>query len=221
MQKRITVNSNLFLLLPLGFTILLLGFRIIFTGRLTFSFLAWNLYLALLPLILARVAATLQPGWLQGLLLLAWLALFPNAPYIVTDLVHLGKLGGMPFYFDLVLLVSAAWNGLLLGFLSLQTVERILARRMNDRLVMLAIMTCIALCAFGIYLGRYQRLNSWEIISDPVSVFNIIAERMIDPFSHPRTWGVTILFSGWFGLTYFGITRWARVSARVGRLGRV
>jgi uncharacterized membrane protein len=51
--------------------------------------------------------------------------------------------------------------------------------------------------SFGVYLGRYLRWNSWDIITEPFRLFYDIADRIINPFEHPRTWGMT-LFMGLF-----------------------
>ena len=58
-----------------------------------------------------------------------WLLFFPNAPYLLTELMHISSLGGDPFWFDLVLLLSFAWSGLMLGHLSLLEVHRIVNER--------------------------------------------------------------------------------------------
>ncbi|MBN1310505.1 MAG: DUF1361 domain-containing protein [Anaerolineae bacterium] len=50
---------------------------------------------------------------------LVWLLLFPNAPYLLTDLVHLQPQENMPFWFDLILIVAFAWAGFFLRLISL------------------------------------------------------------------------------------------------------
>src|ERR1051326_2665661 len=108
-------------------SLLLLLFRIFFTGNVSFIFLGWNLFLAWLPLIFASFLSEIRSysskRWPPIFVFGAWLVFFPNSPYIITDLFHLWKRPGMPLWFDLFLLISFAWNGLLLGFISLLAVQ--------------------------------------------------------------------------------------------------
>ncbi|HJL05106.1 MAG TPA: DUF1361 domain-containing protein [Polyangiaceae bacterium LLY-WYZ-15_(1-7)] len=91
----------------------LLAARFAWTGGLGFAFLLWNLALALAPLALALPARGGAPRFV------AWLLFFPNAPYLVTDFVHLGA-GDAPLWFDVGLLAAFAWAGLLAGCVSLE-----------------------------------------------------------------------------------------------------
>ena len=106
----------------LGLSLLLVVGRVLMTGRGVFLFLVWNLFLAVIPFALSTLLGTAR-GPLRARLLVpvgaAWLLFFPNAPYILTDLFHLERRAGVPLWYDLALILSCAWNGLMLAYASL------------------------------------------------------------------------------------------------------
>jgi uncharacterized membrane protein len=185
-------------LLLLGFSLLCFAlsvFRFVMTDTKVFLFLNWNLFLAFVPWVFSTYLI-LHPRmqsnrWVVALLFGIWLVFFPNAPYILTDLFHLRLQSGMPIWFDLVLILSFAWTGLLYGFFSLYDMEFILARWFGKRGSVLVSMILLFLGSFGIYLGRYLRWNSWDIIQKPFSLMYDVSDRIINPLDHPRTWGMT------------------------------
>jgi uncharacterized membrane protein len=100
-----------------------------------FRFLVWNLILAWAPLILALLV---YDGYRRGTTLVRlapalalWLLFLPNAPYIVTDFVHLSARSRAPLWFDGVELPAFAWTGMLLGFVSLYLVHAVLRHRLG------------------------------------------------------------------------------------------
>lgn len=111
----------------------------------------------------------------------------------------------MPIWFDLVLILSFAWTGLLFGFLSLLDIENILGKSIKSRYITLISIGLMFLGSFGIYLGRFLRWNSWDIISEPFKLIYDIGDRIINPFSHPRTWGVTILMGILLTIIYLSL----------------
>src|SRR6185503_20161926 len=151
------------IIIPLAFTIFLLVVRITLTGQLTYAFIAWNLFLAWIPFAISQRITGVTNRWKILLLFSAWLLFLPNAPYIITDFLHLKERPPIPYWFDVLLLFSAALNGLLLGLVSLFTIEGFLAKRYGNRISALLILCSFFLCAFGIYIGRYLRWNSWDI----------------------------------------------------------
>jgi uncharacterized membrane protein len=60
----------------------------------------------------------------------------------------------------------------------------------------------LVLAGFGIYLGRYLRWNSWDIVQHPILLFRDIIDRIVDPLSFPRTYSVTIIFSLFLIVSY-------------------
>jgi uncharacterized membrane protein len=193
------------ILLPISFTLLLLAIRMVITGELTYIFLAWNLFLAWVPFALSHHLTQVSNRWTIIFLTILWLLFLPNAPYIITDFLHLKLRMPVPYWYDILLLFSAALNGLLLGLLSLFTVEKFIANRYGKRTTGIIILCSFFLCAFGIYIGRYLRLNSWDIITNPGEIATAILDRMMNPLDHFRTWSVTLLFGSFLYVAYYSI----------------
>jgi uncharacterized membrane protein len=190
-------------LLPsLSFSALLLGVRIWHTESPAFSFLVWNLFLAFVPVLFARQAlhtAHRLKGWLYAAL---WLLFFPNAMYIVTDLFHLWKHPGIPLWYDLLLLFSCALNGIAMGFYSLHKMEQWLQRNIKTTYIKPLILGVMIASGFGIYLGRFQRWNSWDIVTQPFSLLADIGRHVVHPFRHAESWEISLLFGVWMYLLY-------------------
>jgi uncharacterized membrane protein len=192
-------------ILPLAFTISLLLVRIILTGQISYVFLAWNLFLAWIPFAISQKLTGVDNRWKILFLFAVWLLFLPNAPYIITDFFHLRQRPPIPYWYDVLLLFSAALNGLMLGLASLLTVEKFLIYRYGNRISTLLIFCSFFLCSFGIYIGRYLRWNSWDIVTNPDDVAADILERVFNPFEHFGTWSVTFLFGCFFCIMYYSI----------------
>lgn len=170
-------------------------FRFIYTDTHAFLFLNWNLFLAFIPWLLSSVLI-IYPKLQKlkvafSILVAVWLLFFPNAPYIFTDLFHLQTKTSMPIWFDLILILSFAWTGLLFGFMSLWDIELILSRKINKKIVPLLSAGLLFIGSFGVYIGRYLRWNSWDIIREPLALVYDIGNNFVNPLQHPRTWGMT------------------------------
>ena len=205
------------LVLSSGLSIAMLGARIWYSGYITYSFLQWNLFLAWIPLFSALGLWALQQRQRRGtglagaLLFLCWLAFFPNAPYIVTDFLHLTERNNVPLWYDLLLIFSFAWNGLVVGFTSLWIVQTVIAGRWGQWLSWLIVAGTLALSGFGIYLGRFLRWNSWDLLTNPRLLASDIIQRISDPMAHPRTVVMTLLFSSFLTLAYLTLNLLGRV----------
>lgn len=190
------------------FTAGLLASRMLFTGTVQFTFLLWNLLLAAVPLWAAHRLRT-ELASRTGLLWAGiWLLFFPNALYITTDLFHLRQRPGVPLWFDLLLLFSAAVNGALWGFLSLRDAEAWLRARLPRRWVLPVVFSVLLAAGFGIYLGRYLRYNSWDVLTQPTDLAAAIAVRVLHPFRHADAWAVSVGFALWSGLLYKAFRKW-------------
>ncbi|TVY04418.1 DUF1361 domain-containing protein [Cohnella terricola] len=147
-----------------------------------FRFLLWNLFLAWLPLVvsmaslaLVRVTKGANLAIGLGFLGIAWLLLYPNAPYLTTDFIHLifnrvydgADKDGLLLWYDLVLFFLFSWCGLLLGYLSMRHFHFIVVRFVGVMTGWFFILVVSFLGGFGVYLGRVVRLNSWDVLFNP------------------------------------------------------
>src|SRR5206468_5852525 len=94
----------------------------------------------------------------------AWLLFFPNAPYIFTDVIHLSR-AHTHFWPDLILILINALTGMVLGFLSLFLMQSSVRRLAGEWMSWLFIAAVAMLSGFGIYIGRFMRLNSWDVVT--------------------------------------------------------
>ena len=182
-------------------------FRFFYTDTKVFLFLNWNLFLAFVPWAIATLVVLSQrlrsSKIMLAVLIAAWLLFFPNAPYILTDLFHLRLNSSMPVWFDLTLILSFAWTGLLFGFLSLWDIGSVLREYLKNGWVTAISVFLLFLGSFGIYIGRYLRWNSWDIMPSPFQLMYDIGDRLVNPFSHPRTWGMTLFMGLFLNILYF------------------
>ncbi|MBS1973638.1 MAG: DUF1361 domain-containing protein, partial [Bacteroidetes bacterium] len=165
------------LLLSMLFSIGMTSARTIYSGHISFMFLLWNLFLAWVPYCISQWLYCYQNKVNSKItlatIIAVWLAFVPNAFYILTDLYHIGDNYNdfsMPQWFDLAMLLSFAWNGLLLGVLSVRHIEKVIHGRFSIKHELLFIYPVMWLNALGIYVGRYLRFNSWDVISDPLAL---------------------------------------------------
>jgi uncharacterized membrane protein len=203
------------IILSLLFSILLIATRVYLTEKVTFVFLIWNLFLAVIPFVISSVLVLAMHKLNRVVLVLGillWLLFFPNAPYILTDLFHLKERSGIPLWFDLMVILSAAWNGLILGLLSLQDIQYVISKRFSVVWSWVAVTLSLGLCGFGIYVGRYLRWNSWDVVTNPLGLTTDLLERITDPFTHPRTVGVTILYTSFLLLAYLFFVQLGKVN---------
>lgn len=171
------------------------------SGFLEFAFLLWNLFLAWLPVVFADLLAQrrrLRAGSSAGQIALAagWLLFFPNAPYLLTDILHWRPRVGAPPWFDLLLLLHFALLGTALGFTSLRTMRRCVAAAGGLRWTPVFTVMALGLASFGIYLGRFQRFNSWDVLTAPHRLAADIAGCVLQPWAHPHAWGFTLAMTG-------------------------
>ena len=168
--RRIVIPKDVRLLLLLAVVLNLA--RIFLFHSTYFIYLLWNIFLALLPFLVSLILLWQSSrGKLSKALFvlasLVWLLLLPNAPYIVTDLIHIGRGHGAPILYDTFLLFSSAWLGLVLFMHSLSHIEKIILDKYGKLIVTIKIPSIILLVSIGIYIGRYLRFNSWDIFADP------------------------------------------------------
>jgi len=152
-----------------------------------------------MPLMLSRLlraAHERRTGIAAQLSLAAiWLLFLPNAPYIVTDWVHLTYLSDFQYVFDVLLLISCAGTGLLLGYASLFDVHAIVTKRLGHRWGWIVATASLILSAYGIYLGRVERWNTWDVITNPNGLLASIANCLLNPSQHVHVFAISGLMS--------------------------
>jgi uncharacterized membrane protein len=188
---------------PVALTV---AFRIL-SGSSDLDFVIWNLALAWVPLVAALALDNVRstPLALQLPLLGLWLAFFPNAPYLVTDLIHLGDPEGhglAALLFGTVAIVALAPVGLVLAFSSLLLVERSVRERFGARIGMAASAASLLAASVGVYLGRVVRLNSWDLLSQPGEIARLPQAALVDPLAHADGLAGTLVFAGLLAVCY-------------------
>jgi uncharacterized membrane protein len=195
------------------FSIMLVLFRIAYTGRYLFISMIWNLFLAFIPYALSNwISNKINRNSKLSFIIstLIWLLFIPNSFYIITDLFHLNKNGPSPVWYDLALLFSFAWNGLLFGIISVRQMERMFEQFFNKRFDLLFVYPVMALNAFGIYLGRYLRFNSWDVVSNPVLLLRDVYYLIVHPLRNRVDWGMIICYSVLMTLIYVSLKKLGR-----------
>lgn len=169
--------------------ILMLGLRALGTGSVRYGFLAWNLFLAWIPYILSLVVlrismsgrATPRIRVTEAGIGLVWLFFYPNAPYILTDIIHVIRApsdlslrsqvltaNGLLWY-DIILSSVFAFIGNILGLISLIILSDTIRRRFTARMAWGFVGVATLLGGYGIYLGRFRGFNSWDIFGAPLA----------------------------------------------------
>ena len=147
------------------------------------------------------------------LLFITWLLFIPNSFYILTDLFHLGNFSGIPLWFELAMILSFAWNGLLLGILSVRQMEKMMERYLAKKTELYFICPIMFLNALGVYIGRYLRFNSWDVITNPLQLVTDITNLAIHPFQFKYAWAMVICFSIFMTLIYLTLKRLSKAIA--------
>lgn len=209
------LRSQLLVLAALGFATLfccgLFGLRVFRAHSFTYRYLIWNLFLAWLPALGAFAAHNLhrRRSWLNwpliGGLAIFWLAFFPNAPYLITDLMHLRQNTVVPLWFDLILFVAFAWTGFFLGLVSLLLMQEIVRKVAGIRASWLFALMVLGLSSFGIYLGRFLRWNSWDLFLNPGRLLINVSDQAQDPFTRFQAFVFSLLFAGFFLSMYMAL----------------
>ena len=205
MFKRETAVPMLALSFASVVSVLLVIARMICLRDTYYGFLIWNLFLAWLPMVFVLYArehqkAGANPGWRFLAFGAAWLLFFPNAPYIFTDLIHVTRYYSR-FWVDLVLILMSALTGLIVGFVSLylmQSAVRAIAGKVASWVFIGAVAT---LSSFGICLGRFLRLNSWDIIM-PSKMFHRLSMWPSVSSAYPGSVLFPILFAAFIFIAY-------------------
>lgn len=203
-------ESEQILLLSCGFSLSLVAFRALYTGHVLFFFLVWNLFLAYVPYFISEKMTAWTKGkriWPLLAALALWLAFIPNTFYMLTDLFHLDMNEQVPLWYDLALLLSFAWSGLIMGIMSVRQVEIIIMLRFGRRAREFFILPVMALNGLGVYIGRYLRFNSWDVLTNPFQLLQEIMYLFIHPLRNRFDWSMIVCYTVLLTLIYLTIRK--------------
>ena len=181
--------------------ITLLLLRVKITHSMYLLFLIWNLFLALVPYFLS---SSIHNNFFDSnkkiqnsIYTLIWLLFIPNTFYILTDFTHLHYYNALQFGLDLLIISSFSFAGFYVGLLSLHHMYLLTIAKYGEKIGNFFILSISFLSAFGIYLGRVLRFNSWDIISKPIVLFNtsIYALFSFETIIYTLQLGILILVS--------------------------
>lgn len=195
--------------LACAMSFVLLSIRVFVSGGGGYLFLLWNLFLAAVPYALStlyeRVASRSSAfSWRAGIVFALWLFFFPNAPYIVTDFIHLPWefSRSLRFAYDFVLVTVFTFAGLLFGMASLFRVHRTLRKFIGTFWANAGVIFVLLLSGIGIYLGRFLRWNSWDMLLNPLAVLQDAFSHYGDPAWFARAVFLSMLFAFFTGISY-------------------
>ncbi|MGS0524833.1 DUF1361 domain-containing protein [Zobellia nedashkovskayae] len=187
----------------------LLALRVFLTQSIDFTFLLWNLFLALIPLFLSKqFLFNVQVGkskTLRVIILLLWVLFLPNSPYIITDFVHLDS-ARSTFWLDLLLFFVFSLNGLILGVLSMMDVFSYLRKRNHPVLANGILLFVSLLSGYGVFLGRFLRFNSWDIVTKPL----VLAESLLNSLFLVDAWMWIFGFGSFIWVSFWALKPFLR-----------
>lgn len=196
-------------------------FRIYHTGHIGYMFLIWNLFLAWISLVVAMVIHYVWfiPHRNKKIISLTflgfiWLIFYPNAPYMITDFIHLRiinfRVSGASYvmsylaWYDFLMFCLFIFTGALVGFISLFIVHKLIRQLFSNFVTWFIVAGILFLSSFGIYLGRFIRWNTWDIMMDPGGLVKSIWSNSYDfMFAFTFMFGLFLLliYAAFYSLT--------------------
>lgn len=143
------------------------------------GWILWNLFLAFIPLVLSfwlYRRKTQTRSWLWWAIFVVFIAFLPNAPYVLTDIIHLIRGTRLVWSTWIIALIFIPLHlfAILSGFeayvVALINQGMYLKRQGGRQYILWAELMTHGLCAIGIYLGRFRRFNSWDLVTAPETV---------------------------------------------------
>lgn len=234
-ENRLLAFSALLGLSILGCA-LLYGLRVAISGRLYYLYLVWNILLAFVPYLIAMFSALLlgsmPKGRAKSLLVIPaaglWLLFYPNAPYIFTDFIHVINkvyLRRSPselldlstlIWYDLVMNAAFAFIGHFIGLASMWIMQGVIRSTWGRAASRISVLLAMLLAGFGIYLGRFSRLNSWDAILSPFRV----AGEIVDAFREPMAAFFSLGFALFILISYGALVSFKNIALPNGEKGQ-
>jgi uncharacterized membrane protein len=194
-MRNLAPSLIVFMALPISLSLV----RLLLATTDSYVYLNWNLFLALLPVLFAWLyVKNLGGKWVGILWFLLWLGFLPNAPYLITDLIHLAEVGPRSLiWFDSLMLFGYAWIGMLAWLISV--------RMMYEKIATRSFIPVISfLTALGIFVGRYIRHNTWDMVTRPFDVLKTFISFLEAPLSHQPLLGFVLVFWLFLMFSYLG-----------------
>lgn len=190
LSKHLSKKQNAICSLTL-FTAFMIFLRVQITQDIRYLFLVWNLFLALIPYIISLVLVSIEFSKIKFFIIVGiWLLFLPNAPYLITDFIHFHQLKSDLIWYDLFTFFCFALTGLLLGIFSMFNIYTTVLKIGSVKLAQNIIPVLCFLSGFGVYLGRFLRFNSWDIIANPF----VLVTQSLRCFSNSDCWHMTLGF---------------------------
>jgi uncharacterized membrane protein len=177
-----------------------------------FAYLAWNLFLAWIPLGLMLwlekvLRRKLWSSWQALLITIAFVTFLPNTFYLTTDIIHLQEVPRVDIVFDIVVFMSFVMSAFILGLISLYMFHTELRKRLSVAKSWSLLLLLLLLVSFAIYIGRDLRWNTWDILLNPASILFEVSDRLLAPAQHPElfstTMGFFILITGTYVICWY------------------
>jgi len=191
--QRFNTLGSLFLIISISLFLLMLRLKL--TESFYLLFLVWNLFLTSVPFFISNYVSLKEVSKIKLLLaFVLWMLFVPNAPYIVTDLIHLQNSPKTLIWYDVVMISTFAATGLYLYFISTKDILRALSVQFGSKVQKRLGIVIPFLTGFGIYLGRFLRWNSWDILQNPTGLAYDIFTILVHPIANNQAWIVTLGF---------------------------
>ena len=190
-------NTFIFLTACILISTFLLMLRIKLTHSFFLIFLVWNLFLAIIPYAISLFLENKKNTPKLSLIACSviWLLFLPNAPYIFTDFIHLRISPNHLLWIDLIVITSFALTGFAFYFLSIIGMLKTFSRFLKNQHHTYILWILYLLSSFGVYLGRFLRYNSWEILQNPLAIIKDITSIVFYPLQNQDAWFFTISFA--------------------------
>lgn len=165
--------------------------------------LNWNLFLAWIPIgIVKCIGLSNAKSFMHRVKVLflsfIWLLFFPNAPYIITDFIHLFPQHSNAYWHRQMMFYTYAFVSLFCGLLSLYWIQQVWQQAFSKVWSTIFAVVSIVLSAYGVYLGRVPRFNSWDFFLKPIALCKFI----LHSFNNTTAILMTCEFAVFIGLTY-------------------
>ncbi len=198
-QTKQAMQVLLVLCISSGVSVGLYATRVVAAENIRYWFMLWNLFLAWMPVLFAfwlryRLNFARWLSWKNIILTLLWLIFLPNSFYMTSDIIHLVNTGEILQLYDVAMMLSFIINGMILGYMSVYVIHHELLKRLKPRAAHTIIGLVLFSCGFAIYLGRYLRWNTWDVLLNPAALLFDVSERIVHPQVHNDMFIITITF---------------------------